>query len=151
PTTITFSCPPYDGKPRLGTARGEGKILEIGNDRKLDGLDGFNRPPFAEGVMEFLLRNPPRPLSSWLLVAEAKQETTAAGFQDFRQACDVLLPVFVGKNVKEAAISYIVKALAPVRECRGIFDQKGDRLAALRCLLFGSPDRFFQKINAGDL
>ncbi len=59
--------------------------------------------------------------------------------------------MIIGKNVKEAAVDHVVESLAPVVQGRGVLDEEVHGKAALGGLAFCPPDRFFEKIDAGDL
>src|SRR5262249_38822363 len=98
--------------------------------------------------MQFLPRHPPRPLRARLLVAETGQEKTTAWLEDCRQARHVLFPVFVGEDVKQAAVNHVVKPFRPTFEVRGILEQKCSGQTLVGCFSPGSLNRFFQKVDA---
>ena len=98
--------------------------------------------------MHFLFRYPARSGGSRFFVAEAHQEQASARLDDAGQTDDVARAVFIGKNVKEAAVDDAVEALVPVREFQGVLYKERNRQTSLVRLALGSADRFFDKIDA---
>jgi len=105
----------------------------------------------AKASCSLLFRDSARPLIARLFVAEAEKEQFPARFQDGGQTGDVLFPVIIGKNVKEAAVDHVVESLGPLTQGCGVLDEEVHGKAALAGLAFCSPNRFFEKIDAGDL
>jgi hypothetical protein len=65
--------------------------------------------PFAsdgEGIVQFHLRHPPRPLGARLLVAKAPQEQPTALLQHHRQPFDVA-GVVIAEDMEEAAVDHV--------------------------------------------
>src|ERR1051325_9288728 len=100
--------------------------------------------------MQFFLRNPPRPLCAWLVIAEAEQEKATGWFQHCRPTFDVLFAVLIREDMKQAAVDHAVESLRPVLQRRGVLHQEGDGQSSLGCFAFGPLDWFFEEVNAGD-
>jgi hypothetical protein len=67
-----------------------------------------------EGIVQFFLRHPPRPLRPWLLVAETEHKQPTVRLQDRFLPLDVASTVAVVKDVEEAAVDHVVELLQPV-------------------------------------
>src|SRR5205807_7446639 len=111
-------------EPRLRPALAEGHVLQIGTNLDAPWFDGFDVPTVSEGGVQLFLRNAPRPLRPWLLVAEAQQEQSAAGLEHSRQPLDIAAAVVVAEDVQQAAVRHIVDPLGPVLERHGALDEE---------------------------
>jgi len=67
------------------------------------------------------------------------------------QPPDVASPLVAGVNVKQTAVDHAGEALVPVAQRHGVLDQKLHGQATLAGLGATSADRFFHKVDAGDL
>src|SRR5262249_55019002 len=146
----TSSPPPDYRKPRLRPALAEAELLEVGPDLGPGRLDGLDAPALSEGVVQFLLGHPSRPVRARLLVADAHQEQPTARLQHRRHPLDIAAAVLVAEAVEEAAVDHVIEPLAPVLERQGVPDQEGRLHASLGCLALGPTDRFLDEVDARD-
>lgn len=73
PQGFLSALPSDHREPRLRAALAENDILQVGANLEPRSMDLFHGPTARERSTKLFLRNPPRSLGAWLLVAETEQ------------------------------------------------------------------------------
>ena len=107
---------------------------------KLGCLDVPDLPSTLEGVSDFLLGNPPRPLVSRLFVREAEEVQQSTMPMDFSQPADEHRTFFVGKGVEQPTVDHGVELPSQLVQLECVGNEKMSGTPSLSGFGLGSLD-----------